>query len=314
MIVVISHPGDRHAQLVLEDLACHGQQTFLFDLADLPDRASIVTTFDDSLAPAVTVDHAELGSVDLSGATSVWWRRPQAPTLDAISGPGLFRFTHGEWHAFLNSLYPLIQCPWMNHPVQDEFASRKALQLLVAAQLGFRIPRTLMTSNAERAQSFIDQQGQGRVIYKTFASTEQIWRPTRLVQPNDVDMADSIRDAPSIFQEYIPATADIRVTIVGSEVFAVAIDARGTNHEVDFRVRMSDSEISVCVLPDGLIRRLHRLLRKLGLVYGAIDLRHTEDDDYVFLEINPAGEFLFVEHNTGLPIASAVSRWLRRPY
>ncbi len=313
VIVVISHPDDRHAQVILDDLARRGREAFLFDLADLPDRASITIGYDDPEHPAVVVDHVESGTVDLSAATSVWWRRPQAPSLDAIIDPDVFGFTHGEWHEALNGMYQLISCPWMNDPIQNEIASRKAHQLVVASQLGLHVPRTIMTSDQRRAQAFIEREGIGKVIYKTFASTHQVWRETRLVQPADLDMLDSLRYAPVIFQEYIPAVADLRVTVVGGEVFPMAIDVRGTDYEVDFRVSMRGASTSVAELPDAVTKRLLRLMDRLGLAYGAIDLRLTEDGDYVFLEINPAGEFLFVEHGVGLPVTDAVSRWLCRP-
>jgi glutathione synthase/RimK-type ligase-like ATP-grasp enzyme len=48
-------------------------------------------------------------------------------------------------------------------------------------------------------------------------------------------------------------------------------------------------------------------MRRLGLEYGAIDLRLTPDGEYVFFEVNPAGQFLFVEHACGLPISAALA-------
>ena len=313
MIVVISHPDDRHAEVILDDLAGRGRDAFLFDLADLPDRAAVTIAYDDPERPVVVVDHVEHGVIELSAATSIWWRRPLVPVLDAISDPDVFGFTHGEWHEALNGLYQLVDCPWMNDPIRNEIASRKAHQLVVASQLGMRIPRTVMTSDSQRAQAFIDGEGLGNVIYKTFASTHQVWRETRLVQHADLDMLDSLRYAPVIFQEYVPAVADLRVTIVGTEVYPMAIDIRGTDYEVDFRVSMRDARTSVAQLPDIVTKQLLRLMDRLGLAYGAIDLRLTEDGDYVFLEINPAGEFLFVEHGVGLPVTDAVSRWLCEP-
>lgn len=313
MIVVISHPDDRHAQVILDDLAEKGREAFLLDLADLPDRLTISVDYGTSERPVVLADHCDQGTFDLSAATAVWWRRPQVPTLDAITDPDVFGFSQGEWHEALNGTYQLMSCPWMNDPIRNEIASRKALQLVVAARLGFRTPRTLMTSDPTRAQKFIEDEGIGNVIHKTFAATYQVWRETRLVRDEDLAELESLRLAPVIFQEYIPAVADLRVTIVGDEVFPMAIDARGTNYEVDFRVSMQDATTSVAELPESVVAGLRSLMTRLGLSYGAVDLRLTEDGDYVFLEINPAGEFLFVEHRVGLPVTDAVSRWLQRP-
>lgn len=312
MIVVFSHPDDRHAEVILADLARHGVDAFLLDLADLPERLTLTIDHARAERPTVMVEHLEHGTVELTAATAAWWRRPLAPTLTAISDPDALGFAHGEWHEALNGTYQLLACPWMNHPVRNEVASRKALQLVVASRLGFRTPRTLMTSDPDRARTFIEREGLGNVVHKTFAATHQVWRETRLVDAADLDVLDSLRYAPVIFQEYVPATADLRVTIVGDEIFPMGIDARGTDYEVDFRVSMQQAATSVMELPSAVERGLRTLMTRLGLAYGAVDLRRTEDGDHVFLEINPAGEFLFVEHCTGLPVTDAVSRWLRR--
>jgi glutathione synthase/RimK-type ligase-like ATP-grasp enzyme len=286
----------------------------VFDLADLPDRATLSIDYDDPSSPRVLADLAERGTADLTEATAVWWRRPQAPSLEAIVDQDAFGFSHGEWHEATNGVYQLIACPWMNQPVRNEVASRKAVQLALAAQLGMRVPRTLMTSDAVRARAFVEREGIGNVVYKTFAATHQVWRETRLFRRDDFDMLDSLRYAPVIFQEYVPAVADLRVTVVGAELFAMSIDARGTSYEVDFRVDMARAKTDVAEIPDPLVKRLRRMMDRLGLAYGAIDLRLTDGGDYVFLEINPAGEFLFAEHGAGLPITDAVSRWLRQPF
>ncbi len=313
MILVISHPADRHAVVVMERLAAHGADAVLLDLADLPDRATITIDYEDPVEPRVLADMSGHGSIDLSAATAVWWRRPQAPVLDAITDRDMFGFSHGEWHEALNGVYQLLGCPWMNDPIRNEVASRKALQLTVASQLGLRTPRTLMTSDPDRARGFVEELGVGSVVYKTFAATHQVWRETRLFGEDDMGALEALRFAPVIFQEFVPAIADVRVTIVGTEIYALSIDGRASEYAVDFRVDMQHATTSAIDLPDPVAKRLLQMMDRFGLAYGAVDLRLTEDGDYVFLEVNPAGEFLFAEHRASLPITDAVARWLRQP-
>jgi hypothetical protein len=52
--------------------------------------------------------------------------------------------------------------------------------------------------------------------------------------------------------------------------------------------------------------KLLRLMQRLGLAFGAVDMRRTPDGRHVFLEINPAGQWLFVEDRTGQPITGAL--------
>jgi D-alanine-D-alanine ligase-like ATP-grasp enzyme len=45
-----------------------------------------------------------------------------------------------------------------------------------------------------------------------------------------------------------------------------------------------------------------------GLNYGAVDMILTPDDRYVFLEINPAGEFFWLElKNPKFPVSAAIA-------
>lgn len=313
MIVVISHEADVHARRVIERLAGWGRPTFLFDLADFPNAATLSIDYRDPGAPRAVVDHADRGIVDLTAASAVWWRRPQFVDLAAVTDPDARGFTYGEWHEALNGLNLLLTCPWMNPPQQDEAASRKAHQLTVAHSLGLRVPDTLMTSDPASARSFVERHGLGRTIYKIFSATNQVWRETRLVQAGDLASFEALRLAPVIFQEYVPAVADIRVTIVGDEMFPMAIDSRGTSYEIDFRVSLAEARTSACELPSDIVAALRLLMKRFGIVYGGVDLRLTPEGEYVFLEINPAGEFLFAEHGTGLPITDAVAGWLAGP-
>ena len=51
---------------------------------------------------------------------------------------------------------------------------------------------------------------------------------------------------------------------------------------------------------------------ELGLLFGTIDMKLTEGGEHVFLEVNPQGQFLYIEILTGLPIANAVADFLAR--
>jgi glutathione synthase/RimK-type ligase-like ATP-grasp enzyme len=83
-------------------------------------------------------------------------------------------------------------------------------------------------------------------------------------------------------------------------------------YEHDFRLHTAQSAITPVDLPDAVITALLSLMHRLGLWYGPIDLRRAPDGDYVFLEINPAGQWLFVEYATGQPICQELATLLAR--
>jgi glutathione synthase/RimK-type ligase-like ATP-grasp enzyme len=308
MIVVISHPDDVHATRVLDSLRRDGHETLLLDISELPERASLTIDYQTARGPRLAY-RTNGRAVDLSTARSVWWRRPQAPVLGSMTDD-VYAFAFNEWQEALNGLWQLMDAPWMNPPAKDEVAARKALQLRVAAEVGLRTPRTVMTSDPAVAREFVARQGIGKTIFKTFSCTHAIWRETRLVRETELDILDEVRHAPVIFQEYIAGAADLRITVVGDKMFPAAIHSFGTDYEVDFRMSLGQCRTEPTELPPHVSDALMKLMRRLGLVYGAIDVRRTPDGEYVFLEVNTAGEFLFVEERTGQPIAAAVAGWL----
>jgi glutathione synthase/RimK-type ligase-like ATP-grasp enzyme len=123
-------------------------------------------------------------------------------------------------------------------------------------------------------------------------------------------LLDRVRYAPVIFQEYIEAKVDLRITVVGDDIFPAEIGSQETSYRVDFRMCMHEADIRPHVLPPAVAAKITDLMRALGLVYGAIDMRLTPDGEYVFLEINPAGQWLFIEQRTGQPITATLARYM----
>lgn len=313
MILVVSHPDDPHAQRVMAHLREMQREAVLFDISDLPDQATISVDYADSRQPQVEFHRAGEPSVHLSRATAVWWRRPQAAEPSTVTDWDARAFAANEWNEAINGLWQLLGARWMNPPGPDEMASRKAFQLRVAAEIGLAVPRTLITSDPDRARAFIESHGLGRTIFKTFSATHAIWRETRLIRKEEMAVLDAVRLAPVIFQEYVPAEVDLRVTVVGDRLFPAAIHSQSTDYPVDFRMSLGQARTEPAELPADVCCQLMGLMNRLGLVYGAIDMRRTPQGEYVFLEINTAGEFLFIEERTGQPISRALAEWLATP-
>ena len=306
MIFIISGHEDVHAQAVLAALARDGADAAVIDLRAFPRDAALTLGFggeDD--ARTLTVGGQ---THDLRTVRAVWWRRPQPYGVDpAITDPAAHNFVVHECHEAVEGLWRSLDATWINDPARDDAAARKVWQLDVARACGLAIPRTLVTNDPARARAFAEGLGVERTIYKAFQGSEDAWRETRLLKPGELDQIDLVRHAPVIFQEYVPADADLRVTVVGDRIFPAAIRSREGAYAVDFRMDMAGARIEPCALPAPVETGLRRLMARLGLVYGAIDLRRTPDGAHVFLEINPAGQWLFVEDQTGQPIARALA-------
>ena len=165
-----------------------------------------------------------------------------------------------------------------------------------------------MTNDVEAARAFW-REHDGEVIFKQFLALPETFRETRRLRPADEAFADSIAHAPVIFQRNIPAMADIGATAIGGTFYAAATDVRKAKYPQDVRMNLV-AKYEAHELPPERAEKLRQLMNQLGLVYGAIDLRLTPEGRYVFLEINPAGQFLYIEQATGQPIAAAVAQTL----
>jgi len=249
--------------------------------------------------------------VPLSEVRAAWWRRPQplAPH-PAVTEPDQARFAVNECVEALAGLWHSLDAYWINLPRNDQVAHRKLLQLKVASEVGLQIPQTCVTSDPQAAQEFVSQLGPGHTVYKAFSATLDLWRETRILRPEEMALIDAVAYAPVVFQEYVQAACDLRITIVGDRVFPAAIHADRSRYPVDFRMDMAGVRIDQASLPGDVEEKLLALTRRLGLVYGAVDMRRCRDGEHVFLEINPAGQWLFVEHATQLPISQALAEHL----
>lgn len=310
MILIISGEKDGHTQVVSDALTKREYPFYLLDLSRFPARAQLSMCYD-SHGYKETFFEMEDKRISFNAIGAVWWRRPQPFTLhDDIKGAAEANFTINECHSAVNGLWLLTNAFWINQPVNDEVAARKVYQLKVATECGMTIPETLITNNPAHASSFISQRGTGNVIYKSFLATEQTWRETRVVKEQELENLENVKYAPVIFQECIEADIDLRVTIIGDSIFPAAIHAIETSYKYDFRMNYHECKIVEHPLPEKLNQQLLKFMRRLGIVYGAVDLRLRPTGEYVFLEVNPAGQWLFMEQPTGMPITQTLIQTL----
>lgn len=293
---------------VLAELDRVGHPAVLIDTAEFPSRASLTQRFEFGHQ---SYEFSTNGRrIDLGEAGAGWWRRPQPFTLEPGIASDDASFTYTECHEAVAGLWAALGIAWVNPPERDEVAHHKPYQLAAAAKVGLRVPRTVITNDPEAARRLIAELGAERTVYKTFLASEECWRETRILRPAELGLLDHVRLAPVIFQEYVPAVADIRATVIGPRIFATAISAAPGGYDLDYRMDLAGARFEPTELPASTERRIQALMKQLGLVYGAIDLRRTPDGGYVFLEVNPAGEWRFVEERTHQPITEAMAALL----
>jgi hypothetical protein len=188
-------------------------------------------------------------------------------------GPDERRFADGEVRATLNGLFQVFDWFWVNHPDRSRIAGSKVLQLKTAREIGFRIPKTLVTNDPERVRAFFHACA-GNIIYKPFysgffAGTENacFTSPVSLEKLSQIDL---IANTPGIFQETIPKRIELRITVIGRKVSATEIHSQ-TSAESLSDWRRADIETlphDVHALPHDIEERCLKLLDRFDVAYG----------------------------------------------
>ncbi|WP_428675630.1 hypothetical protein [Reyranella sp.] len=201
---------------------------------------------------------------------------------------------------------------WVNPIEKVALAEHKLYQLRLAQQLGLAIPRSIVSRNPRRLREFISKSQFGAICKPIFHGlffdeSGQYSIYTRRVSA-DAFSGDTLEICPVFLQEEIPRQADVRITFIGSTFFTV--DILGREGLVDWRAPDSEANFHVSTVSEAVISRCQLMLQTLGLRYGAFDFIRTPDGRLVFLEINPTGEWAWLEDILALPMRESFVRLL----
>ena len=307
VVLVLTRLEDSSADMVISHLIANGAQVARFDPgADFPEKATLSTVFADGSSWGCLTTPTR--HIDLERVRAVYYRRPTPYRTG--SACQVERFSSAEIRFGLGGVLATLPCPYLSHPMTLAEAEQKPLQLLVAQRVGFAVPATLITNRLDDARTFAAEYGpivykpvRGTSFMESNGSLSTIW--TTVVDPADLNAA--VRHAPHLFQERVDKTADLRVTVVGEEIFCVRIDS----DLLDWRADYDRISYAVIEPPSGLPEKCLSFVMELGLRFGAFDFALT-DDGPVFLECNPNGQWGWIEDHTGLPIAAAIADLLMK--
>ena len=254
--------------------------------------------------------------IDASDIDAVWWRlKPNL--IDPPKNSEEFeqqKFLHREWHMSLDPLrYFLKDCFWINPRESDLMARNKPYQLNLAQEIGFKIPNGIISNNSKKILKKVE--GFDRFIYKPLSyyilPPDQVLYSSVMSKEEVVEKRKNIEQAPCIFQQYLEKDFELRITIVGEKIFAVKIHSqKNKKTEFDWRKDQLHVEYELFELPKKISRKLLELHRAFGLFYGAYDFIVDRIGNYHFLEVNPAGQWLWMEEILHLNISEQLAKAL----
>ncbi|MBO0802111.1 MAG: ATP-grasp ribosomal peptide maturase [Nocardiopsaceae bacterium] len=308
VVLVVTHWFDPTADVVVGELGRRGAWVFRFDAADFPRRLRVTGTLGpDGWACALRLGsrHAELA--DVSG---IYFRRPTSFSFGTLPEPDA-AWAREEARAGLGGLLMAHQ-RWLNHPHHLGYAEYKPVQLAEAARAGLRVPKTLITNDPGRAREFTA--GLDQAVYKQMSAVRppgdgepQMLYTSVVEEKHLAEDGGAVAATAHMFQERIQADYAVRLTVVDDRMFAAAIRGSSPRACLDWRSEQDKLTYEPVTVPEDAARGTRALMRAFSLRFGAFDFLVTDDGGWVFLEVNPNGQWAWIEQATGMPIAAAIS-------
>jgi ATP-grasp ribosomal peptide maturase len=306
--LVVTSLHDPTADVVISELHDRDVPVVRLDSGDFPASLSV---------EAEITEHGLRGrlltpsrTADLANVRALYYRRPTGfafPHLDEQDAR--FALTQARY-GLGGVLASLPGCLYVNHPHRIGDAEFKPAGLATAAAAGFLLPPTLITSSPDAAREFIKRHDS--VIYKPLSNpvyrVDGVSSAVKVAEVSEADIDDAVAGTAHLFQQRVPKVADVRVTVIGGEVFCVRIDS----DLLDWRTDYSRLTYTPVEAPPGIRPALHRYMNRFKLVFGAFDFALGKDGRWWFLECNPSGQWHWLEDETGLPMRAALADLLER--
>lgn len=305
--LIVTHADDLHGLTVQAAVRQRGFACHIVECDELGGREAInFSVGPDGVGPTM-LRTSEGSLLNIAGIETIWWRRFKARQQvgDTPMADDRTSLIDNDCSgALVGSLQNGFCGKWISNPVDTEFASNKLNQLAAASHCGQRIPDTVVTQSPSVVRAFLERHEQ-HVIVKPVVGTRGPLLFTQMVRKEHLKSEDSIRACPAIYQECIPGTRHIRLNCFGDRSFAGLIES----DDLDWRPNL-DVPISRWPVPPSVHRDIRRVLDRLNLAMGIIDLKETPDGELVWLEVNPQGQFLFLEGLTGEPLTEHFADFL----
>ncbi|WP_053002183.1 grasp-with-spasm system ATP-grasp peptide maturase [Kordia jejudonensis] len=244
---------------------------------------------------------------------STWFRRPYK-YADHFSSDFDYEenaYPAGKLHNAINSRFKVFW-DFIGYKLEEYHhlgsfqtnSLNKPIVLHEAQKLGLIIPKTIVTNSLDDLHSFFidcNKKIITKSIHEVIIDHRHeikkdefifLYQMTKLITELDDDVPKIF--APSLFQEYIDKEYEIRTIYINGECYSAAIFSQlNEQTEIDMRNRDANrpSRYIPYKLDDSIENKLHKLMIKLGLKFGAIDLIKSKDGEYYFLEINPVGQY-----------------------
>jgi glutathione synthase/RimK-type ligase-like ATP-grasp enzyme len=318
-VLIITNKSDLTSDFVIKKLKERRIDFYRFNTDELTKSVSL--SLDLSNGKYQLFDSHSKEVKDLKDFTSIYFRRPEIPSIDNKNlNIGEIDFLKKEILFTLEGIYKLLQnAYWVSPLFSIREAENKIYQLELAKHLGFIIPETIISNSYDAVIAFYKRNNNDCIIkpiksglIETKSESKIIFTDTLSGIPENKYKIESI---PCFLQNCIEKQGDVRVTVVGEKVFATLIHSQNDQEaRIDWRRSEKTLTHSKLEIPLELKNKCISLLKVLNLRFGAIDFVLDKNEKYVFLEINPNGQWAWIEKQIGYEISNEIVNLLEYEY
>lgn len=204
---------------------------------------------------------------------------------------------------------------WVNHPARDADHAYKPRQLALAARCGLPVPRTLITNNPHAVQRFAGSTDHG-VVIKVLGSNwlhdngKRMVAHTHRLTSADLADLDGITLTTHQIQEWVPKQYEVRLIVIGKQMFAVAIHTTDSDAHVDWRANYDALDYTQIDVPSHVARVVGTFMTAATLNFSALDFVVTPENQWVFLESNSGGQYGWLTATLGNTVSDALASLL----
>lgn len=317
MIIILSVKEDPHVKYVEKHLKRRDVDYIIISPAEMLRGMKIIERINNSCIETSIYDEERKRWIGFEEVKAIWYRRPlDFREVEINAGEDIRKFVVNEAQHTSRGMFANYEGFWVNDPIRTMLSNYKLHQLMIAREVGFAIPDTIVTTDVEMAEMFY-KENDGEIVHK--AQTTPIFKVnneyratyTTKIEKEHVGLGllNGVVNCPSLFQRLIEKEFEVRVTVFGDKIFSLRIDSQvDERSKYDWRKYQNPEVVpySKWNIPKEEEKKCLELLKKLGLVYGAFDFIVTKEGEYIFLEVNPHGQWVWVEEYTGMPLSESL--------
>ncbi len=315
MILLLANETEPNMPTIIRLLDHFGEDWIRINGESLPVNGSFEIELPSNGTPQIYYENS-IDKLSLKDIKSVWNRRRGAFKFSEKLDKKFIDFVESETlnvYQGLNQLLP--DAKWMNPYWSDRHADNPLVQLSEAANCGLSIPHTIITQSKDKAKAFWELK-KGQVITKSISnqalSSFNIDGFLPTVSVEDLECISKVKESPTLLQEKVKKKTELRVVVVGTKIFAAAIDPTFVKSlPVDVREKdMTSYPYTNYALPSYLEKSILKFTSKLGLSYCSMDIIKSIENEYFFIDLNPGGQWAWIENLTGANISLSIANWL----